>query len=390
MTVEFTIEHRVNGAETRTGTLSTPHGEINTPVFMPVGTLGSVRSVTPDELKNTGVDIILGNAYHLYLRPGAKRIRALGGLHEFMGWGGPILTDSGGYQVFSLAAFAKVQEEGVSFRSHIDGSLHFLTPQDVIEVQDDLGSDIMMPLDQPLPYDAGESALRDAMGRTHRWAEMSMQAAEGRRGALFGIIQGGMSKVLRQEAARFMASLDLPGYALGGLSVGEPKETTWAMLEAVIGELPREKPRYLMGVGSPEDLVEAVSRGADMFDCALPTRVARNGGLYTKTGRLNVNNARFKEYLGPAEDGCDCYLCANFSMAYLHHLFNCNELLGYRLATLHNLRFFMRLMSEIREAISKDSFNQFKEGFIDTYVPVSEEARSKASESEGKRHHGGK
>ena len=389
MAIEFIIEHRTNGTETRAGVLKTAHGEVDTPVFMPVGTLGSVRSVTPDELKNTGVDIILANAYHLYLRPGARRIRDLGGLHHFMGWNGPILTDSGGYQVFSLAPFVKVQEEGVSFRSHIDGGLHFLTPQDVVEIQDDLGSDIMMPLDQPLSYGAGETALRDAMGRTHRWAEMSMRAAEGRRGTLFGVVQGGMSETLRKEAAKFTGSLAFSGYAIGGLSVGEPKETTWTMLEATIGELPRERPRYLMGVGSPEDLVEAVDRGVDMFDCALPTRVARNGGLYTRTGRFNVNNARFKEHLGPVEEDCDCYLCTNFSMAYLHHLFNCNELLGYRLATLHNLRFFMRLMSEIRGAIREHRFDTFKEQFMSRYVPVLDEARSRGSEDGRKNGSGG-
>ena len=389
MTIEFIIDHHMNGTEIRTGVLKTPHGDVNTPVFMPVGSLGSVRSVTPDELRSTGVDIILGNAYHLYLRPGAKRIRDLGGLHAFMGWDGPILTDSGGYQVFSLATFAKVREDGVSFRSHIDGSLHFLTPQNVIEVQQDLGSDIMMPLDHCLPYGAGDTALRDALDRTNRWAEMSARAAEGKKSAVFGIVQGGMKEDLRKESARFISSLGLPGYAIGGLSVGEPKETTWAMLEAVVGELPTERPRYLMGVGSPEDLVEAVSRGVDMFDCALPTRVARNGGLYTKTGRLNVNNSRFKEYLGPAEEGCDCYLCVNFSMAYLHHLFNCNELLGYRLATLHNLRFFMRLMSEMRDAINKGSFNDFKGEFMDTYIPISEEARSQGSQNGRKGRSGG-
>jgi len=341
----------------RCGLLHTPHGIIPTPVFAPVGTQATVKTLTPHELETLGVDLILANAYHLYLRPGAERIARLGGLHRFMGWEHPILTDSGGFQVFSLAHMRRVDDDGVTFRSHIDGSEHRFTPELVIETQELLGADIIMCLDEcaePLDRDYLEQALK----RTHAWAERCRAAQRRDDQALFGILQGGIFPDLRRESARFLTSLDFPGYAIGGLSVGETKEQMYATLEVTIPELPADRPRYLMGVGTPEDILESVARGVDIFDCALPTRVARNGGLLTRTGRINIRNARYADDPSPIEPHCTCYTCQHFSRAYLRHLFKAEEILGLRLATLHNLHFMLRLMEQVRAAIAGGTFSR--------------------------------
>ena len=358
----------------RCGLLHTPHGIIPTPVFAPVGTQATVKTLTPHELETLGVDLILANAYHLYLRPGAERIARLGGLHRFMGWEHPILTDSGGFQVFSLAHMRRVDDDGVTFRSHIDGSEHRFTPELVIETQELLGADIIMCLDEcaePLDRDYLEQALK----RTHAWAERCRAAQRRDDQALFGILQGGIFPDLRRESARFLTSLDFPGYAIGGLSVGETKEQMYATLEVTIPELPADRPRYLMGVGTPEDILESVARGVDIFDCALPTRVARNGGLLTRTGRINIRNARYADDPSPIEPHCTCYTCQHFSRAYLRHLFKAEEILGLRLATLHNLHFMLRLMEQVRAAIAGGTFMQFKDGFLASYRLPDQEVR---------------
>ena len=338
-----------------------------------MGSQGTVKTLTPDELRTLGTSILLGNAYHLMLRPGVEVIRKMGGLHRFMGWDGPLITDSGGYQVFSLARLRKVSDEGAFFRSHIDGSEHSLSPEKAVSVQEALGADIAMALDEPPAFGGGREKVEEATRRTHLWAGRCLAAH--REGALFGIVQGGTFPDLRQESARHLASLDFSGYAIGGLSLGEPKEITWAMLDICTENLPPQKPRYLMGMGSPEDLVEGVARGVDLFDSALPTRVARNGGLYTSAGRIAITNAEFREKEGPVEDGCPCYTCRNFSAAYLHHLFRAQELLALRLATLHNLSFFMRLMADMRRAILEENFALFRREFLARYRPAPEEAR---------------
>jgi queuine tRNA-ribosyltransferase len=344
------------------------------PVFAPVGTQATVKAVSPDELEKAGATLILGNTYHLYLRPGAETIAKLGGLHRFMGWPHPLLTDSGGFQVFSLRELRQVDENGVTFRSHLDGSQHRFTPENVVAIQEKLGADIIMCLDEcapPLDRAYNERALL----RTHRWAERCRDAQTREDQALFGIVQGGVFTDLRRASARFVTRLDFPGYAIGGLSVGETKEQMHAMLDVVTPLLPEDKPRYLMGVGSPEDLFEGVSRGVDLFDCVLPTRVARNGGLLTRRGRINIRNARFAEDQAPIEEGCDCYACQHFSRAYLRHLVKSNEILGMRLATVHNLRFMLRLMAEIRQSIVDGTFAAFKEAFLGTYRTVPHEVR---------------
>ena len=357
----------------RAGIIATPHGPVPTPAFAPVGSQGTVKALAPDELREMGAHILLCNAYHLMLRPGAEVIRKMGGLHRFMGWDGPLITDSGGYQVFSLARLRKVSDEGAFFRSHIDGSEHSLSPEKAVSVQEALGADIAMALDEPPAFGGGREKVEEATRRTHLWAGRCLAAH--REGALFGIVQGGTFPDLRQESARHLASLDFSGYGIGGLSLGEPKEITWAMLDICTENLPPQKPRYLMGMGSPEDLVEGVARGVDLFDSALPTRVARNGGLYTSAGRIAITNAEFREKEGPVEDGCPCYTCRNFSAAYLHHLFRAQELLALRLATLHNLSFFMRLMADMRRAILEENFALFRREFLARYRPAPEEAR---------------
>ncbi|MEO8538855.1 MAG: tRNA guanosine(34) transglycosylase Tgt [bacterium] len=362
----------------RTGVLTTTRGTIRTPVFMPVGTLATVKTVSTDEVAATGADILLVNAYHLYLRPGHELIERLGGVHRFMDWDRPILSDSGGFQVFSLAGLRKVSEEGVRFRSHIDGSEHFYTPELAMAVQVALGVDIAMPLDHVLPGDAGIEAAQDAVERTLRWFERCRRAEPDL--STFAIIQGGVHTDLRVLHAREAARLDAPGYSIGGLSVGESKVSMWQMTEAVTAELPVDRPRYLMGVGSPEDLVNGVARGVDMFDCVLATRLGRNGTLFTDHGRANIRNARFREDPSPIDELCDCPACSRLSMAYLHHLFRNDEILGYRLATLHNIRYLIRLTERMREAIGAGRFDDFAEDYLGGYRAVDEQVRHEQKE----------
>jgi queuine tRNA-ribosyltransferase len=361
----------------RAGVLRTPHGEIETPVFMPVGTQASVKSVSPDDLQGLQARIILSNTYHLFLRPGAETVEALGGLHRFMSWGGALLTDSGGFQVFSLSHNRKIDDDGVTFKSHIDGSTHRFTPESVVCTQEQLGADIAMVLDECTPYPSSHEYNRRALARTHAWAERCLRAHARPDQALFGIVQGGTYHDLRQESARALAGLGFPGYAIGGLSVGEPKEEMHATLEAIVPLLPSDKPRYLMGVGSPEDLVECVARGIDMFDCVLPTRVARNGALLTRDGRIPIKSPRYALSEGPIEPDCDCYTCRNFSMGYLHHLFRAKELLAYRLNSIHNLRFMTRTVAEIRASILAGTFSDYRSEFLERYQVTDREAAAR-------------
>jgi len=360
----------------RAGTLTTPHGSVLTPVFLPVGSQGTVKTLTPDDLKSLGVGMILANTYHLYLRPGVETIGKLGGLHKFMAWDRPILTDSGGFQVFSLGHLRRVSDEGALFRSHIDGSEHFLTPELAIELQEQLGGDIIMVLDECPPYGEDFESIRKATERSHRWAERCKKIHKRTKQALFGIVHGGTFAELRRQSADFITSLDFPGYAIGGLSLGEPKELMHDMLDETVPLLPEDKPRYLMGVGSPEDLVECVARGVDMFDSALPTRLGRNGAVFTQRRRYNIGNARFKNKKGPIDADCDCYTCRTFSAAYLHHLFKAQELLAYRLATIHNIRFIMRLMEQIRGCILDGTFSSFRKDFVLNYQTTDAEVRA--------------
>jgi len=357
------------------GKLVANHGMVPTPAFLPVASQGTVKTLAPEELNDIGITIILSNTYHLYLRPGIDVIKKLGGLHRYMGWDGPILTDSGGYQVFSLARLCKVTDDGVTFRSHIDGSEHRLTPEMVIELQQKLGADIIMTLDECPAIDAGMAKVREAVDRTSRWAERCKRHHQSSDQLLFGIVQGGTSPQLRQQSAKAITSLDFPGYAIGGLSLGEAKELTWSMVDETMPFLPMDRPRYLMGVGSPEDIIEGVSRGIDLFDSALPTRVARNGALFTLQGRVNIQKAVYKTKERPVDADCDCYTCRTFSAAYLHHLFKCGELLAYRLATIHNLRFITRLMHKIHTAIEQGTFTALKNDFLRQYQVTDEEVR---------------
>jgi queuine tRNA-ribosyltransferase len=345
-----------------------------TPAFMPVGTLANVKTLLPEEVAEAGANILLVNAYHLYLRPGHELIAGLGGVHRFMDWHGPILSDSGGFQVFSLSRLRQVSEDGVRFRSHIDGSEHLYTPELAMEVQRSLGVDIAMPLDHVLPGQSELGPATDAAERTLRWYERCRAAAADL--PTFAIVQGGIHPELRRWHARELAALDAPGYSIGGLSVGESKDAMWAMTEIVTAELPVDRPRYLMGVGSPEDLVNAVARGVDMFDCVLPTRLGRNGSLFTRDGRRNIRNAAFREQPTPIDESCDCTTCRRFSMAYLHHLFRNDELLGYRLATVHNIRFLVRLAEEMRAAILANRFDDYATEFLGRYRPVDERVRT--------------
>lgn len=360
----------------RVGTLTTAHGEVQTPVFMPVGSQGTVKALSPEDLRSLGVGMVLSNAYHLYLRPGTDIIRRLGGLHGFMSWDGPLVTDSGGFQVFSLGHLRRVSDEGALFRSHIDGSEHFLTPELAVRIQEELGADIIMVLDECPPYGESLDVIRRAMNRSHLWAERCRRAHGEQGQALFGIVHGGTSPDLRRQSAEFVTGMDFVGYAIGGLSLGEPKELTYSVLEETVPLLPAERPRYLMGVGSPEDLVECVAHGIDMFDSALPTRLARNGALFGEHQRLSITNARFKQQRGPVDPTCDCYTCRHFSAAYLHHLFKARELLAYRLATIHNVRFTVRLMERIRQSILDDTFDDFRRTFLERYKPTDAEVRA--------------
>jgi len=363
------------GSGARAGELVTPHGVVPTPVFLPVGSQGTVKALTPEEVRDAGLTMLLANTYHLYLRPGVSAIERMGGLHKFMAWDGAILTDSGGYQVFSLAGLRTVSDDGVVFRSYIDGSEHSLTPEQVVQYQESLGADIAMVLDECAAVDAGFEHVRRAMVRTHRWAERCQRAHRREDQALYAIVQGGVFPELRRQSAGFLVSLGFPGYAIGGLCIGEPKQVTLDITEETAAMLPEDKPRYLMGVGSPEDIVEGVARGIDIFDSALPTRVARNGALFTAAGRVNIQNAVYGRTEGPVDAGCDCYTCRTFSAAYLHHLFRSRELLAYRLATIHNLAFISRLVANTREAVLDGTFQSFRRDFLATYSPTDEQTR---------------
>ena len=352
----------------RLGRLHTPHGVIETPIFMPVGTQATVKAMTPEELEDIGSQIILSNTYHLYMRPGHDLIERAGGLHKFMNWDKPILTDSGGFQVFSLGPLRKIKEEGVEFRSHLDGSKHFLSPEKATEIQNALGSDIIMAFDECAPYPADRQYVKNSLERTTRWLERCKAAHKyPERQALFGIVQGGMYKDLREQSAREITAIDLPGYAIGGLSVGEPKEMMYEVLDYTVPLLPEDKPRYLMGVGSPDDLLEGVLRGIDMFDCVLPTRIARNGTAMTSQGKVVVRNASYAEDFTSLDPECDCYTCRNYTKAYLRHLIKCNEILGARLLTIHNLHFLLKLMENVREAIREDRLLDYKKDFFEKY-----------------------
>jgi queuine tRNA-ribosyltransferase len=351
----------------RRGRLTVNHGVIETPIFMPVGTYGSVKAMDPLELKAVGSQIILGNTFHLWLRPGTEVLNKFGGLHGFMGWDGPILTDSGGFQVFSLGAMRKITEEGVKFSSPIDGSKLFLSPEISMQIQRALNSDIVMQFDECTPYEIdGRPATTEeaakSMRMSLRWAQRSMnEFTQGENpNALFGIVQGGMFENLRDESLAGLEEINFPGIAIGGLSVGEPKEDMMRMLAHVGPRLPANKPHYLMGVGTPEDLVAGVANGIDMFDCVMPTRNARNGWLFTRFGDVKIKNARYKDDQGPLDESCDCYCCKNFSRAYLHHLHRSKEILGARLNTIHNLHYYLKLMSEVRDAIDADRFHAFR------------------------------
>lgn len=358
---EITIESRETSA--RLGKIHTPHGCVDTPAFMPVGTQATVKSVTPEELSDLGVQIVLANTYHLYLRPGHDVISALGGLHSFMHWDGPILTDSGGYQIFSLAKFRKIADHGVTFQSHIDGSRHLLTPEKAIEIQEALGSDIMMCLDECTSYPATHSEAQKSLTLSIDWAKSCKKSRNTNSGALFGIVQGGMFDDLRAKGVEALRDIGFDGYALGGLSVGEPKEQLLDIAAFTLPLLPDAFPRYVMGVGAPQDLVDLVSLGTDMFDCVMPTRNARNGQLFVKTGTLNICNAQYRDDKRPVDHGCPCYTCTHYSRAYLRHLYMAKELLSYRLNTIHNIHYFMTLMTEMREAICQERFVQFKRDF---------------------------
>ena len=373
----FNVDTSNSGA--RLGELNTPHGKVNTPAFMPVATQATVKTLTPEEVSHSGAEMILSNAYHLYLRPGVETVRKLGGLHQFMKWNGPILTDSGGFQAFSMGSLGKADEVGIRFRSHVDGSEHRFTPEVAIKNQEGLGADIIMCLDQCIAYGETREAVVAAMNRTHRWALISRQthdeSQEPYQQALFGIVQGGIYPDLRTESVAALSEIPFDGFAIGGLAVGESKSQMYEIVDLVSNLLPVGKPRYLMGVGSPEDLVESVARGVDMFDCVLPTRVARNGALFTKYGRINVGNSRFAQQAEPIEEDCDCYCCVNYSAAYVWHLFKAKEILGLRLATVHNLRFLQKLMSGIRISIEQNQFSGFRNKFWEQYIPTDEATR---------------
>jgi queuine tRNA-ribosyltransferase len=378
MSIAFHLQSSDGAA--RAGMLTTRHGTVPTPAFIPVATQGSVKTVTPQELRDLGATILLGNTYHLCLRPGAELVRKMGGLGAFMGWDGPLLTDSGGFQAYSLANNVRVSSQGLDFQSHVDGSRLIFTPEAVVQYQEALGADMVMPLDLCLAYTQDKSVARQAMERTHSWMEICLRSQTRNDQALFGIVQGGIFPDLREESAAYITSLAMPGYAIGGLAVGEPKETMYDLAAHTAALLPKDKPRYLMGVGSPEDLVRCVALGIDLFDCALPTRVARNGALFTHTGRVNIDAPAFRGERGPVEDGCDCYACCHFTAGYIHHLFRAHELLGLRLATIHNLRFVVRLMEEMRVAVLQGTFQAFASHFLASYRPANEEARQKNRE----------
>ncbi len=365
----FTYTLTARQGNARAGVFSTPHGDLATPIFAPVGTQATVKALTPAQLEEIGAVLVLANTYHLYLRPGADLIAELGGLHDFMGWPRPILTDSGGFQVFSLSEMRKIDDDGVTFKSHIDGSMHRLTPEKSIRIQEQLGADIIMAFDECAPPYEHEYNQR-AMERTHRWAERSLAAKTRSDQALFGIVQGGVFPDLRQLSAEYIASLGFPGHAIGGLSVGETKEEMNAMLEVVNAVLPQEKPRYLMGVGSPEDLINGIQRGVDIFDCVLPTRLARHQAAMTRTGRLNLMNAVHLRDQRPIDEGCACYTCRNFTRAYLRHLIVAKEMLAATLISIHNLYMLLQLVRDARQAIIEGGFDAFASDFLSNYQRI--------------------
>ncbi len=369
------LEKTCPNTSARAGKLQTRHGIVETPVFCPVGSQATVKTLTAEEVKSLGFNMILCNNYHLYLRPGIETVAELGGLHRFMKWDGAILTDSGGYQVFSLSPLIELSDEGVVFRSHLDGSRHFITPESATLFQEKLGADVIMVLDECVHIDADYTKVERAMERTHLWAKRCLDAHKIPEQSLFAIVQGGVFSDLRRRSAEYLTSLDFPGYALGGLSLGEAKEITYSIVDETVSLLPKDKPRYLMGVGAPEDIVEGVARGIDIFDCVLPTRVARNGALFTRSGRINITNSGYGRKDEPVDPSCDCYTCKNHSAAYVHHLFDAKELLAYRLATIHNLRFMRNLMSDIRKSILDGTFASFKADFLNNYKPTNEEVR---------------
>ncbi|MCX5688152.1 MAG: tRNA guanosine(34) transglycosylase Tgt [Candidatus Omnitrophica bacterium] len=371
----FKIIHKDKFTNARAGVLETAHGAIETPVFMPVGTQATVKALSNEEVKYCGANIILGNAYHLYLRPGMEIIKNAGGLHKFMSWDKAMLTDSGGFQIFSLAKLMKVKEEGVEFNSHVDGSRHFLTPEKVVQLQCELGSDIMMPLDECLHYPSTKDKAEQSLALTNRWAKRAKEEFDkivtghrlqvtGKR-LLFGIAQGSTYTDLRKKAAEELASMNFDGYSIGGLSVGEPSELMYEMMENAVRYLPLDKPRYTMGVGMPHDFFEAIEKGIDMFDCVVPTRNARNGAAYTNEGRIIIRNGEYSKDLKPLSESCDCTVCKNYSRSYIRHLFNTEEILGLRLTSLHNVYFYVKLLDRIREAIKEDRFLELKKEFKD-------------------------
>ena len=363
--MEFSVGQTDPLTRARLGTLTTAHGRIETPAFMPVGTLGPVKGLDPEDLEQLGFRLMLNNAYHLYLRPGHKVVAEMGGLHRFTGWKGGILTDSGGFQIFSLAKLCNVTDEGVSFQSHIDGSAHFISPEVAMEIQEALGADIIMAFDQCVALPADRIGVEEAVGRTTRWAARCQASRHRRDQALFGIVQGGVDEELRIRSARDLVNLEFDGYAVGGLSVGESKDEMYRMLDVTVPELPVMKPRYLMGVGMPENLIEAVGRGIDLFDCVVPSRHGRTGWLFTTFGRVLIKQARYQRDESPIDPACGCTVCARYSRAYLHHLYNVKEMLASRLNTLHNLWFFSDLMRRMRVSIAQGTFRSFAESFYD-------------------------
>ncbi len=376
------FELQATDGAARAGVLRTARGDAPTPLFMPVATQGSVKAIDPADLRAAGASVVLGNAYHLSMRPGAELVERLGGIHAFMRWDAPILTDSGGFQGFSLSHLREIDEDGILFKSHIDGSPHKFTPESTILAQERIGADIIMPLDVCLASDANRRDVERAMELTARWEERCKRAHTREGQLLFGIVQGGMSASLRRRSVERITAIGFPGYAIGGLSVGETKPEMYELAEMTASMLPHRAPRYLMGVGAPEDLVECVARGVDMFDCVLPTRIARNGSLFSRDGRINIAAARHRERDEPLEAGCDCYACETFSAAYLHHLFKSRELLAYRLATIHNLRFLLRLTEEMRAAITAGTFERYRADFHRRYAPTDERTRLEQREKQ--------
>lgn len=375
MAIQFELIKTCKQSGARLGRLHTPHGVIDTPIFMPVGTQATVKAMTPEELEDMEAQIILSNTYHLFLRPGHELVEKAGGLHKFMNWHHPILTDSGGFQVFSLGDLRKITEEGVEFRSHLDGAKHFLSPERAIEIENALGADIIMAFDECAPYPAERDYVKKSLERTSRWAARCKEAhKKPDQQALFGIVQGGMYPDLRKQSAEEITAIGFPGYAIGGLSVGEPKPMMYEILEQTTPYLPEDKPRYLMGVGSPDDLLEGVLRGVDMFDCVLPTRIARNGTAMTSVGKVVIKNAKYYDDFSPLDPNCGCYTCRNYTKAYLRHLYKADEILSSRLMTYHNLFFLIELMKNVRQAIMDDRLLDFKDEFFRKYGYTVEES----------------